>query len=349
MSGIRNYMPQLDGLRALAVGAVLFSHWVPSKFQFDIPFGYLGVLLFFVLSGFLITSGLIRSRNAENPQNEIKKFYIRRVLRIFPLYYFVILLAHFNSIPSISDNLIWHATYTSNFLYFFNQSWPQVGSHLWSLSVEEQFYLFWPFLMLLTPKSKLKRSLWAILIFSITLHLVSTQLNFKLIDKLPLLNLDALVAGGLVAFYKKEHTITKFTSSLLILVMGAWLLCYVLTQIGYGDPLFHVARRFCMIAFFVWLISNAAVGFENSIGKIILNNPLSLFLGKISYGIYLWHGFIELFFDHLALTFPSAFPSEVIHFGISALFLKIVITIGISTLSWYLLESPFNNIKKRFS
>lgn len=349
MSGLRNYMPQLDGLRAIAVGAVLFSHWVPLKFHFGIPFGYLGVLLFFVLSGFLITSGLIRSRDVENPKNEIKKFYIRRVLRIFPLYYFVILLAHFNSVESISNNLIWHATYTSNFLYFFNQSWPQVGSHLWSLSVEEQFYLFWPFLMLLTPKSKLKRSLWAILIFSISLHLVSSQLNFKLIDKLLLLNLDALVAGGLLALYKKEHTINKFTPPLLILVILAWLICYFLSQIGFSHPLIFIARRFCMIAFFVWLISNAAVGFENSIGKLILNNPLFLFLGKISYGIYLWHGFIDTFINHLALTFPSAFPIEVIHFGLSAIFLKIVITIGVSILSWYLLESPMNNLKKRFS
>eukprot|EP01136_Pigoraptor_vietnamica_P044419 Opistho-1_new@21151 len=156
------YYEGLDVLRAFAVCFVIIAHWGPSKFRSEIltfifqkiiPDGLFGVDLFFVLSGFLITSILLNAKDNANGNRMtiIKSFYIRRALRIFPIYYLLIAIVYLLNDQSVKDHLIYYLSYTSNFLTFKLRDWGSI-SHTWSLAVEEQFYLIWPWIIIFIPK-----------------------------------------------------------------------------------------------------------------------------------------------------------------------------------------------------
>ena len=155
------HMAQLDALRAIAVGMVLLYHfWRPAR-QY-VSFGPIGVRIFFVLSGFLITGILLRSRercdSGQTPPGfAIRRFYVRRILRIFPLYYVALAIAWYGEVWGAREGMAWHAAYLSNVHFFLvNAAQPGVWgghvAHLWSLAVEEQFYLVWPWVILFAPR-----------------------------------------------------------------------------------------------------------------------------------------------------------------------------------------------------
>ncbi|HVG42973.1 MAG TPA: acyltransferase [Chitinophagaceae bacterium] len=152
------YYPALDGLRGLAILLVVVYHNFGFINYFF--FGWLGVDLFFVLSGFLITDILLKTR--EQP-NFIRHFYTRRLLRIFPLYYlalilFLLLIPAANptllNVEYYRDNSTWLLLYLQNWLYIFNPTNQSALFHFWSLAVEEQYYLLWPFAVLLVKRAK---------------------------------------------------------------------------------------------------------------------------------------------------------------------------------------------------
>ena len=149
------YRPQLDGLRAVAVLAVAWSHW-ERPYQFGIPFGA-GVHLFYVLSGFLITGILLEVRQQHQRGAALRTFYIRRALRIFPAFYLTLAFAWWAEVPPLRETLAWHATYLSNAQIVLTETWPGAISHFWSLAVEEQFYLLWPWLIVFVPERLLLR------------------------------------------------------------------------------------------------------------------------------------------------------------------------------------------------
>jgi peptidoglycan/LPS O-acetylase OafA/YrhL len=161
-SGILDRYPELDGLRAVAAFAVLVGHlyprstWVVDGFHF----GRFGVDLFFILSGFLIVNILLQGRagieRGRSLAGQLKNFYVRRVLRIFPLYFGILLVFGVLRYGTVPSQFWWHATYTSNYgtaLYGIN-----FGNfeHFWSLCVEEQFYLVIPLSVLALPPRKLR-------------------------------------------------------------------------------------------------------------------------------------------------------------------------------------------------
>src|SRR5262249_15573796 len=152
-----NYVPQLDGLRAFAVGAVLIHHFFKPARIGGVDFALLGVWLFFVLSGFLITGILLRLRDQVDHSGypsgfALRQFYIRRFLRIFPLYYSVLFMAATIDLGDVRDTILWHLAYISNYLFATRQDWGSITAHFWSLSVEEQFYILWPVLILFAPR-----------------------------------------------------------------------------------------------------------------------------------------------------------------------------------------------------
>ena len=142
----KGYMPQLDTLRAFAVLLVIISHWMPAENILNryLYNGISGVTLFFVLSGFLITGILLKSKEkidaGGSMKQALKTFYIRRSLRIFPLYYLVICIAWIFNESGIRENFGWHFFYLSNFYFWKHWHWQEHLSHLWSLSVEEQCF-----------------------------------------------------------------------------------------------------------------------------------------------------------------------------------------------------------------
>ena len=152
------YFPQLDALRAVAVlGVMLHHYWPEAEKALGLSTGFLGVQLFFVLSGFLITGILLRARDRvqlgqSSTAHGIGQFYVRRVLRIFPLFYAMLAIAWLAGLPEVRDSLPWHLMYASNVYMVRIQDWHGSVSHLWSLAVEEQFYLVWPFVIFFMPR-----------------------------------------------------------------------------------------------------------------------------------------------------------------------------------------------------
>jgi peptidoglycan/LPS O-acetylase OafA/YrhL len=139
-----SYMVQLDGLRAFAVFFVMIHHYSGNRLGFAANFG---VKLFFVLSGFLITSILLRKRRAiqqcgRTRRSAVKQFYIRRFLRIFPLYYFVIAVAVLINLGPAREALGWMLSYTLNIYMGYHGAYLEYFAHFWTLAVEEQYYLF---------------------------------------------------------------------------------------------------------------------------------------------------------------------------------------------------------------
>jgi peptidoglycan/LPS O-acetylase OafA/YrhL len=139
---------------------VLLQHWFSFEFVKTFYLGLQGVLLFFALSGFLITNILLKNKQeVENGTTTnakvLKTFYFRRTLRIFPIYYLTLIFLYLFSFKGLDGKTIWYALYASNIYTFIHQKWDGIIGPLWSLAVEEQFYLVWPFLILLVPAKRL--------------------------------------------------------------------------------------------------------------------------------------------------------------------------------------------------
>src|SRR5687768_3549383 len=196
-------MPQLDGLRAFAVVAVAISHWTPRFIHEALPWGT-GVQLFFVLSGFLITGILLRSRPADlgiTMGTALRIFYTRRVLRIFPVYYAVLAFALLWGVGTIDHTWPWHVSYLSNVYFSFHEHGPAISDpylHLWSLSVEEQFYLLWPFVVLVAGRRALTIILYTSIAASLTFRIGIDHFAPQIVSVRYLTPscLDAFAVGG---------------------------------------------------------------------------------------------------------------------------------------------------------
>ena len=153
-------MPQLDGVRAIAISAVLLAHFpvFPALVQiYAMQPGQLGVRLFFVLSGFLITRILLHCRDLVESGTVslgavLRRFYTRRALRIFPLYFLVVGVFAWLGAPNVREHLVWHLTYTTNFRMAALASNLFPAGHFWSLAIEEQVSAVWPLLTLVLPR-----------------------------------------------------------------------------------------------------------------------------------------------------------------------------------------------------
>ena len=196
---------QLDGLRALAVLMTLGAHFIPRVGIHEVPYLWYGVDIFFTISGFLITGILLKMRNSEQKHSDIKKFYFRRALRLFPAYYILILVFFFAR--NLGHLYIWNNNYNAYF-FFYLPNWffffhPDQGSgsfnHIWSLGVEEQFYFIWPWLIIFLPLKRVVN----IIVFVIIIAILFNVIFYKHAEyrMLPLNNLHTLGIGGLLAYY----------------------------------------------------------------------------------------------------------------------------------------------------
>ena len=279
---------QLDSLRALAVTSVLIHRFWPTCVleQAGTGIGHLGVRLFFVLSGYLITGILLRCRSSmeagqSDAATNLRRFYIRRFLRIFPPYYALLALMVIRNFPGVRDTLWWHAGYASNFLFALEGDWkPGDTSHFWSLAVEEQFYLVWPFLILLVPRSRLVAVVIAITVSS------------------PLFRLIGFVAG--------------VNETVVVLALAC-------------------------------LVAKTAEGFGGLTGRLLSLRPLQ-YVGKISYGIYLYHVFVlQAFWKLLSVAhLPPLDKGPVLFLIVTS------VTVAMAALSWKFLEEPLNGLKRYF-
>jgi len=354
------YRPQLDGLRTFAVGAVLMQHFLGFEnlpgFLGTLPWGNMGVKLFFVLSGFLITGILLRSRDAVDASQvsawfAARQFYIRRCLRIFPLYYFVIAVCVAINLDPVREILVWLLTYTLNIYAAIQGKWMDYFAHLWSLAVEEQFYIVWPWFVLFAPRKRLVWFMLAMVAIGIGWrgYAYARDFNFISIYHVTFACLDTLGLGSLLALLHhstiSKHTIQKYLTRLVLPcgLLGAGLV-HILAQQEIFWPSHIVLFETFTGLFFCWLVSGASIGFRGP-GRVLLESRAMVYCGKISYGIYVWQPFagalVKRFCDKIGFNLHQP--------GWLNLLFVTVATILMASLSWYLLERPINNLKRHFS
>lgn len=352
---VLSYNKQIDGLRCFAVVGVLICHFIQFEniYLERLPFGQ-GVNLFFVLSGYLITKILLINKekvkqNKTSYKQVIKSFYVRRSLRIFPIYYLTILFLTIINFQNTTDVWLWLVTYTSNF-YVSNDLNPYIGSfnHLWSLAVEEQFYLIWPFLILLIPIKYIEKVILFIILISITFK-ITYFINFgysTAINALTISCADSLGFGSLIAYwsiYRESliNKINKFRYSILISFLP---FIYFIIYPREYDFIVIVGNNFLFSLFAFIIIIKASQMKFLLFTKYLLENKLVIHLGKISYGIYLYHFFMPDFYNQMIDLFPNYFYLES-PFRIFFLFLFSLI---FAQISWLLIEKPTISLKSRF-
>jgi peptidoglycan/LPS O-acetylase OafA/YrhL len=354
------HMPQLDGLRAIAVLMVIWSHWASGyKTLFGIHLGFLGVQLFFVLSGFLISGILLDCSLQEQADRKrgfiLKQFYIRRFLRIFPLYYLILGLAVFLNVPPFRTTWPWHAAYLSNVHYWILGSMEGYGTHIWSLSVEEQFYLCWPILLLFIPN---RNRMWFILLlifiaplFRLTIGVMHWGKDPRMAPWLTPGTLDSLGVGALLAYAERFRP--DLVSRLTNLLLGAGIVGY--TFIHYSGKMTDWTQTTCAFCF-CWIIWNASRGFSGWFGAFLESKPIG-YLGRISYGVYVIHGFALAFWFWLLYSAPIPgyrifarlhVPAQVYEGHAVTVMMMAVITISLAVLSFRFYETPINNLKRHF-
>jgi peptidoglycan/LPS O-acetylase OafA/YrhL len=314
-TGPLTYRPQLDGLRAVAVVAVLFTHF----WYLDSGAGHMGVRLFFVLSGYLITSILLH-------EGLTLSFYVRRAARLWPAFYLALLIAWALDLNGIRWSWKWHAAQLSNIFLVRHGNWTIAWpiDHLWSLNVEEQFYLVWPILIGLTPRRLIVPLLCLI---ALVAPIYRAVLGDEFTNLLPFASLDALAAGGLIAVASKRLGWLGLATSPLVV----W-------AIFGGAPqwLSEVIEVGTLVSFCA-LVLKASEGIGGLTGKM-LGSRLLIGLGKISYGIYLYHLFVKAAFSHFGWPYDNG---PLTFFACSAT------TILIAWLSYHFLEHPLREVVAR--
>lgn len=342
---------ELDGIRAVAVIMVMFYHFFKDVIvQHDILlliqklslFGKTGVSLFFVLSGFLITRILV---NTKQNDSYFKSFYIKRILRIFPLYYFFLVVYYFvvpyflnHSFAGFSQQ-IWYWTFMQNFALTFD--WNSVGPiHYWSLSVEEHFYLFWPLVIYYCSVKNIK---WAIL----SLCAISFLARFLLIENhieeslFTFARFDELAVGSFLAILELQNKLVnqnlrKFVSVFVIFLIP---LIYISSNNGNYSLLESCARYLVLAMVYGSFIAITIVIEPENFLKKALDNTALKSIGKISFGLYVYH--------------PICFDVVINYFKITNLAFTFVLSFGlaylVSILSYHLLEKQFLKLKTQFS
>jgi peptidoglycan/LPS O-acetylase OafA/YrhL len=352
------YMPQLDGLRAIAVSFVLLEHYAHPEF---FPFGTMGVAMFFVLSGYLITKILLsyRLKAGDDPKQRrhfLGVFYQRRALRIFPLYYLAGTLLWLAPFVHVA-NYVPHFTFTQNFYFFLANNWSEPSGHTWTLAVEEQFYLIWPLLMLFLPFKAIERCIYIFIVGGVVFRLWAFGYlypQYGLIGLLTPSSFDAFGLGAWLAythFYREPKYAFEDWRKWLIGLAGISTVYFLFAR--YEPFNYGVTFLFILSVLSVWLISQASVGRKGLFEDMLSSAPLR-FIGRISYGIYVFHLPAVSYYTELArlsvergwhrpgsteLLFP-AYPEQ---WKLAIAYT--VITVLLAIISYYLMERPILRLK----
>lgn len=356
------YIKGFDTIRALAVFLVIIDrfHWgalfppgTMSRLVAEtvVPSGRFGVNLFFVLSGFLITSILLHEKiyHADKPFTVIKNFFIRRVLRIFPIYYLVIFLCWIFNYQFVREYIWYFLTYTSNFLpYSMNK--PNVLSHTWSLAVEEQFYLIWPWLIIFVNRKYLKYVFLGAIITGIVSKYMVLYVYHHDYPVLAINCLDSFGVGGWYAYIRLDKNKTRiFDRKFGMLFAFMLFIAWRASPFG-GNPVLVMYARFLNSVIAVALIMFVLNNQSDRIRKYVLENKVLNFIGKISYGIYLYHYTLGPSYNNFITGFTARHPglSPVVNNFYISYCSRLAILIFISWLSYIIIEQPILRLKKYF-
>jgi peptidoglycan/LPS O-acetylase OafA/YrhL len=362
----------LDGLRGIAILLVLVLHFTlyggPAPAAgLDLAVhrvamaGWIGVDLFFVLSGFLITGILY---DAKGDEGYFRTFYLRRLLRIAPLYYgalavFLVLLPAVwpwhEGLAWLRGESLWYWTYLLNFRIA-AEGWPVFGAlgHFWSLAVEEQFYLLWPVAVFLLRR----RSLMALCAACMGLA-VATRLALHLADNEPAAfvlapaRLDSLAAGAFLALVIRGPgglSAAVRWAKLAAVAGGAGLLALFTWKRGLPaeDPAVSVAGETLLALFFAAILALALTARPESRSGRWLAAPVLVFFGRYSYGLYVLHHpllFLKpagVSIDMIPALLGSRLPGWLLFVATG-----VAVSVALALLSWHLWEKPFLDLKDR--
>jgi peptidoglycan/LPS O-acetylase OafA/YrhL len=316
---------RLDGTRAIAVLLVVLFH-----VGYHVTYGWAGVQLFFVLSGYLITGIL---RRTKQDSDYWQTFYKRRAARILPplllLMIFYITFTTNRQIPTI----LCYTFFAGNFLTFFPHYGSSVLAPLWSLAVEEHFYLLWPLAVLLLSRRRLMWLLAGVLIAEPILRALATPhfSTFEAIYSFTPFQLDSLAAGSLLALVTEggELRYQREAGWLVLALLPGLALCtvpYRDTNSAIWNAAAYSYLALLFVAFVAWVISLESGFFYN----LMSSRPLA-YLGRISYGVYLYHIPVSAVMHRLALGFP----------------LDMLPTFVLAALSYHFIETPIIAYSKR--
>jgi peptidoglycan/LPS O-acetylase OafA/YrhL len=363
----KDYYKGLDGLRAIAVTIVMLFHFMNYGV---LKLGWIGVDLFFVLSGFLITNILIKNLNYDN---FFKNFYLRRAIRIFPIYFLVVIpflmidLFFFNNNFSIQH--LSYIFYFQNFTALLYGYIPSLG-HTWSLAIEEQFYLFFPLLLYFFRKRTLEVIIF-LAVFAVFIRQFGLYINYHIYFQSTLFftRMDSLLIGAclpLVVDRFKNISVSKMnryllyflfiTLALLILSISKYNLLnfyrldfYSLLEDYGNNNLYKPYGSFKYLylsIFFASIIGLLSYNTNPIASKIVHILELKLFkqIGKISYGIYIYHWCVHILLDGIIVR-----KIIVVENSLIILLIKIIITLSLAIISWYVIEKPLLKLKSRFT
>ncbi len=365
-------VPELDGMRGLAILMVLFYHIIrlnPAEVQHPIfasilriaEMGWAGVDVFFVLSGFLITSILLRTKKQPG---YFKNFYARRILRIFPLYYLTITLI-FIAMPLISPAQTASTRAMWPWYYLYIQNWGNALNLIptafaisitWSLAIEEQFYIFWPSIVYYLDSKKLGFLSAGLVLFSLFLRLGIVTKFRKLLDYnkffyfATITRLDSLILGALLALAFESEWWTKLLKRIAVpvFVVGCGLTAYFASR----RPDSPLVDNYLMFTYGYTVIALTSAALIVMLTTFAETNPLRgvfrsgvlRFFGKYSYAIYLFHMLPLLIFQRMFTDYGWD--------GLAAWLLFNALSLGVAVvmalLSWNLLEKRTLELKKYF-
>lgn len=342
------YFKNLDGLRALAALAVMVAHFfdverIPNSPLFVklAQMGNSGVSLFFVLSGFVITRILL---NTVKSEKYFLNFYGRRTLRIFPLYYFSLLcynyVPYLLGIKPLGDfNKQWyHYLYLQNFARTFGWNFDGPG-HFWSLAVEEHFYLIWPTLVLIAytvNKNRLLLISFLIMIFSLALRFLMLKDGYE-IDVFTFTRIDQLALGCILAIIEYKGILERMNNKifLLAIVLG---IVFVGVSSTFGHFYINLFKHNAYGILYFGIIGYCLTTDSSKFFNVFLTSAPMQYLGKISYGLYIWHILAMLLLEHYMKSINLTVDFSIM----------VVLTIILSTASYYVLELKFLTLKKYF-
>ena len=337
----------MDGLRGIAILFVLSFHFFNHGFLHPyLFFGWTGVDLFFVLSGFLITGILL---DTKSNKRFYRTFLIRRALRILPLYYAVLLVFAFLSRYFVTTNWfkeyqIYFWTHTSNYLFLTKGFFRPLG-HFWSLAIEEQFYLLWPLVIwIFKPRQ--------VVIISLLLIISGIVIRFSFSNPIltygnPLAHMDGLLLGGISAILIRKNRSVVFTytgpaffTSLFLLAVYT-LVCWWYLGIRETAAFIRLPFTFTIISFvFVMFL---LISLKHSSVAKPLSNRVLLFFGKYSYGMYIFNSIFFHFSNWAGVDRISDNQKLIAYFGV------FLLTIVVSFLSYELFESKFLRLKDKIA
>jgi len=369
---LKGHFAGLDGVRGMAILMVMAIHFLGMLTPRSLGerlvvkaagFGMLGVDLFFVLSGFLITGLLLESKHEPRP---FRNFYARRILRIFPLYFGVLVVCFLllplvvrlpPSFEALRSHQGWFWTFTSNFYIAAAGSWGSLSylNHFWSLAIEEHYYLLWPLVMLTFQARTLERICVGVLLGALVLRtgLALGGTSELSISVLTPCRIDALSTGGLLALLARRPAglaalVGRSGRAALWLGAGLLLLSTWCAATRLGLPVLHQVRNSGYALFFGALLL-LSLGPPSHPVTWVFERPVLRFFGTYSYGLYVYSGILTWIFlrndldgrldallgNHaLAMTAHTA--------------LGVLLSTAMAVASYHLFEKHFLSLKRYF-